>query len=335
MDEKKEEQLDNLDFLDGHEDLLNSINTPEAEEETPAVTPEPAPEAPVSEPEPTPEAEPEPELEEEPEAAEPAPEETIEAEQEAPVAEPEAEPMPEPEENPEKKQASAPKKKKPQPQADRTPEETKRHEEVLQHQALENSEVKEVLNVILKYAKPAIAVVIVVCAFVLINSFFKGNRVKKEAKADTALMQAHTAADYQAVLDDFGATPSAPLAMMGLAQEKFNAGQVDEAEALYGTFLKKYGKHEMAVQAEFNQITCKEGKGQLDDAQRLYGEFAQEHESSHLAPVALLSKARCLDHLSKFSEAKQAYEDLIAYYPETGWAQGAERKLKILQSKMK
>jgi TolA-binding protein len=209
------------------------------------------------------------------------------------------------------------------------------HAELLKKQSLEQQEVKEVLNFIRRYAKPTAIIIIAVCAFFLVDRYFKSSRIQKEIKADAALVQAVSAYDYQAILDDYGSTPSAPLALMGLALETFNAGQYDEADALYGKFLKKYGKHEMAVLAEFNQITCREAKGQLGEAHLLYGEFVNKHRDSYIAPLAMIAQARCLESLSLPADAKQVYEDLVFSYPGSSWAQMAEANLTVLESKLK
>lgn len=209
------------------------------------------------------------------------------------------------------------------------------HEELLKKQSLEQQEVKEVLNFITKYAKPTAIVVIAVCAFFLVDRYFKSSRLQKETKADAALLQASSASDYQAILDDYGSTPSASLALMGLARKTFNAGQFEEADALYGKFIKKYGKHEMAVQAEFNQITCREAQGQIGDAHLLYGEFVKEHKDSYLAPLAMIAQARCLESLSLLADAKQVYEDLVFSYPGSSWAQMAEANLTVVENKLK
>ncbi len=213
-------------------------------------------------------------------------------------------------------------------------EHSPQHEALLKKQALEQSEVKEVLGFIRKWGKSVLVVVVAVCAFFLVDRFFKSHRIQKEAAADAALTSARTAADFQAIVDDYGSTPSAPIAMIGLAREKFNAGQIDEADALFSQFLKKYPKHELAEQAELNRIACREAKSQLGDAHLLYGEFEQKHKESHLAPVALLGKARCLEALQEYSEAKRVYEDIVTYYPGTTWANMAEGNLRSVSGKL-
>lgn len=358
MSEDKKEQQD---FLSGHEELLNSINkkpeeTPveeaaaaaepvEAEEPAPVAEEAPSPVEEVAEPEveqpaeePEPEPTPEPVIEEVAEEApvleEPAPEPIVEKPvvEEAPVVEKEeevvdqkvvAEVPPVVTETPAK---PAPKKKKPSNHAEAVKQ---------RHAAAEQAEVKEVLNFIMKYVKPVAAVLIVACVLVIGKSVLSQNRMKKEAAADKALMEARSAADYQKILDDYGNSASAPMALMGLAQEKFNAAAPAEAAELYAEFGKKYPKHEMAPQAMFNEISCMEALQQFDAAATAYGEFKLNNESSHLAPVALLGKGRCLEAQSKWAEAKQVYEDVTTFYEGSGWAQLAENQITVVNSKMK
>ncbi|MCF7816933.1 MAG: tetratricopeptide repeat protein [Kiritimatiellales bacterium] len=212
-------------------------------------------------------------------------------------------------------------------------EHSPQHEELLKKKAFEQQEVPEVLTFIQKYAKPATIALVAVCAIVLADQLFKNLRHKKEVRADAALMQARNAQDLQAVLDDYASTPSAPIAMMGLAKEKFNAGQFDEAEALYLKFTKKYAGNELADQAKLNLIACKEAKEQLGEAHLLYGEFAKEHKGSYLEPVAMMGKARCLETLGQFDEAQIAYEDILVNFPESSWSQQAEANLKEILGK--
>ncbi|RKX45930.1 MAG: hypothetical protein DRP64_03950, partial [Verrucomicrobia bacterium] len=92
------------------------------------------------------------------------------------------------------------------------------HQDVLKQQALEQQEVKEVLVFLQKYAKPAAIAIVVICVVVLADKFFKAQRHKKEAMADTALMHAQGTADLQSIVDDYASTPSGPLALMELAR---------------------------------------------------------------------------------------------------------------------
>jgi TolA-binding protein len=186
-----------------------------------------------------------------------------------------------------------------------------------------------------KYVKPVGIAVLVVCTIFLAGSLMRHNRLKKEARADAALMVAASAADYQAILDQYGNTASAPMALLGLAQAEFNAARVAEAASLYADFLEEYPKHDMAVQAEYNGITCMEALRQYPEAAMAYGDFRAHYASSHLAPVALLGQARCLEALEDFAGAKRVYEDVMAFYPESGWSQLAEQNLSVVNAKVK
>ncbi len=369
-EEKKDDLSEQQTFLSDHEELLKTINTKKSEKDAPseetetAVKPDvkeeegvavevPAePEEPVAEPEPEPvvEEQPSPVVETvaEPIEEEPEPEPVVEEQPspsidstpiaKAPEAEPaEAKELTDAVETVAKQSAPSKlggKKKKRKPTySQRNAEAELRHKELMKQQALEQSEVKEVLVFMKKYAKPASIAVLAICAVVLVGKSIKMQGVKKNAVADTALMQARNATDLQAIIDDYSSTPAAPLALMGLAREKFNSGQVDEAEALYTQFTKQHGDLELADQAQLNIISCKESKGQLGDAHLLYGEFATEHQGSYLVPSAMMGKARCLEALGMLDEAQIAYEDVIVNFPEGGWAQMAEANLKVVMGK--
>jgi TolA-binding protein len=317
-DEKNDDVKEQQTFLNEHEELLESIHSKKDTDESPPKSEQESlgsvtetEEIEVDDETPKTDAhEPEaqPEVEETPTPAR-KPEPAVEASIEEPAAE-----------------MLAPSDKEKPPQPHHSPH----HEEVLKRQALEQSEVKEVLVFFKKYAKPAAIVLALACIFILVDKSLKSSRFKKEAKADAALMTAFDIGALQAVLDNYPSTPSGPLALMELAKEQFNAGQVDVAEALYSRFSKDYEGHELADQASLNLITCKMAKGQYADAHRLYGEFAQMHADSYLTPAALMGQARCLESLGQLEEAQIAYEDVIVNYPNTVWANDADFKLKAV-----
>jgi len=372
-EEKKDDLNEQQSFLDGHEELLKTINNKaEAASETKPAKPEETPaeesafsiddlplpnksDETVVEEETAPEKEESPALRELPALKElPALEELpTEEGKEAPVVEEEPVPAEEPKAAGEKpapkpqpparkskpkSSGSKKKKKKKKPQhphhhTERDDAAAQRHEELLKQQQLEQQEVKEVLVFVQKYAKPVVIGILVICALVLANGFFKSQRLKKEARADSALLHAQGTADLQAIVDDYASTPTAPLAQMMLAREKFNEGSFDEAESLYLQFTKKHASHELALQAQLNLIACKESKGQKEEAQRLYGEFAKKHEGSYLVPPAMIGQARCLEALGQFDKAQTVYEDIIGDFPDSAWSQTAEMNLDILKAK--
>ena len=45
-------------------------------------------------------------------------------------------------------------------------------------------------------------------------------------------------------------------------------------------------------------------------------------------------QARCLEEMGNDAEAKRTYEDLIVAYPGSSWAELAETKLTVINSKL-
>ena len=214
-----------------------------------------------------------------------------------------------------------------------TPQHAPGHEELLRKQALERAEVKEVVQVYKKYAKPVLTALVAVCLVVLVAASIKSAKQKKLREADTALLRARSVEDLRAVADNYPSTPSAPLALMGVARETFNAGRTDEAAAIYQRVLKEYGTGEWALPAELALIVCKENKGLYDEAQRLYAEFAKTHPDSWLKPKAELDRGRCLENLNRIDEARTVYEDVSANYADSGWSRLADLNLRILKER--
>ena len=208
------------------------------------------------------------------------------------------------------------------------------HKDILKKQSLEQQEVREVLSFIKKYAVPTAVIILVICGIFLFDRYLKYSRAAKEAEADAALVTAMSAADYEEIIDEYGSTASAPIAMMQLAMSRFSDGEYDAAQALYSDFLKKYGKHEMALQAELNIITCREAKGEHSEAHLLYGDFIDRYPDSYLAPTAMMGRARCMEALGNLAEAKRAYEDLVVGYPGSTLSNLAETRMSVIDSKL-
>lgn len=206
----------------------------------------------------------------------------------------------------------------------KNPSDAKQHKEAAQQRALEQSEVKEVLVFFRRYAKPAAAVVILICALFLFDSFLKKRKHGTEIAADAALMDARSEEQLREVAETYASTAAGPFAVMELARQTFNSGDYVAAATLYEDFLRKYSRHELAGQAALNLINCKEAEGRFDEAEALYRSFAEEHAESYLAPAAHLGRGRCLEALGRLDEARTVYEDMMVAYPDSGWARMAE-----------
>ena len=200
--------------------------------------------------------------------------------------------------------------------------------------SLQDNEVKEVLDLIKKYAVPTAVVIVLVCGIFLFDRWLKSSKQTREVEADSALMNAIDAVDYQRIVDEYGSTSSAPIAMMNLAMTRYSEGDYEGAQQLYSDFLKKYPKHEMALQAELNVITCMESKGEYSEAHLLYSDFTAKHRDSYLAPMAMMGQARCLEGIGALDDARRTYEDLIVGYPGSSWADIADTRMTVLSKKV-
>jgi tetratricopeptide (TPR) repeat protein len=215
------------------------------------------------------------------------------------------------------------------------PQHSPQHEEVLQKHALEQEEVHEVVVFFKKYSKPAAIAFTAICLVFVVSQVIKSQRIKKEILADAALMSAATPEALQAIIDDYPSTPSAPIALVQLAQIKFNSNKVDAAEKLYKEVLEKYKEHDVAIIAELGLIACREDKALFGEAQQLYSAFTENHKNSYLAPVAFIGEARCLEALDQHKDAVIIYDNLIREYPRTSWSSLAKTYKKVSEIKQK
>ncbi len=208
------------------------------------------------------------------------------------------------------------------------------HDALLKKKALEQNEVGEVLVVIKKYGVPVLVAVIVCCGIIMAKNLYTRSKLNKELNASTAMAIARTAEDFGKIVEKYGSTTSAPLAMMSQARTQFADGNFAAAQETYEAFLKKYPENEMVLQAKLNVITCREEKGELSEAHLLYSDFVLNNKDSYLAPVAMMGQARCLAELGLVDDARRAYEDLIMSYPGSAWASAADTRIKVIKSKI-
>ena len=159
---------------------------------------------------------------------------------------------------------------------------------------------------------------------------YRGYKVDLAHRASLALGVAADAAAYQEIVDQYADTPSASIALLGVGAQNFSAGDYDAAYAAYDAFEQQHPGHPMVSAARVCKAQCLEATGRLDEALEFFNLFLAESESSYLVPLVLLAKARCLTDQGNWDGARIAYEDLIAGYPETPWANQGEAQLRIL-----
>lgn len=197
----------------------------------------------------------------------------------------------------------------------------------IKDEELRQHEVPEVLTFLRDNGLAILIGVAVAVALFVGVSVYRNYKKTAAEQASVALFQAQTPDQVQKVLDDYSATPIAPVAALSLASDYFNAGQFELAEHHFAQFLSRYPDNSLAVVAELGQAQCKEATGRLDEALEGFKKLRSGNESHYLAPLALFGEARTLEQLKRFDEAKSLYEDFIAANPTNQWLNRAEASL--------
>lgn len=199
-----------------------------------------------------------------------------------------------------------------------------------QQQDLEQHEVQEVLRFLKRYGKLIGIGVLAAAATVLISSGIGAWRARRTAEAEQRLMQAQTAQQIEAVVNEYSSTPAAPIALLELAKQHGNAGRIAEARQAYSRFLNDYKDHELRATAEFGLAFCTEADGNSAAAADQYRAFADTHTASHLYAPARIGTARCLAQAGQTDQARIILEDFLAEAPGSAWSERAETLLQRL-----
>lgn len=204
------------------------------------------------------------------------------------------------------------------------------HDDLQHKQALEEHEVQEVLGFLKRYGKLVGTGVLAAAVTVIASRGCAHYKASRLVKAEQALMAAKTPQQLEEVVNQYGSTPSAPVALLNLAKTFFNIGETAQARVQYERFLKKYKKHDLRPVAELGLAYCTEADGDFNGAAAQFAEFSKKHSGSYLHPMAVLSIARCMEQAGRIDEARIVLEDFLAENAGTAWAGSAESALKQL-----
>jgi TolA-binding protein len=204
------------------------------------------------------------------------------------------------------------------------------HDDLQKKQALEQHEVQEVVGFLKRYGKLIGTGVLAAAVTVIVSSGIAHYKASRLLKAEQALMSARSPQQLEEVVNQYGSTPAAPVALLDLAKTYFNLGETAQARVQYERFLKKYKKHDLRQVAELGLAYCTEADGDFNGAAVQFADFTAKHSSSYLHPTAILSVARCMEQAGRIDEARIVLEDFLAESAGTSWAGLAEGALKQL-----
>ncbi|MDP7024144.1 MAG: tetratricopeptide repeat protein [Kiritimatiellia bacterium] len=180
---------------------------------------------------------------------------------------------------------------------------------------------------------------ITIVAAVIAVAVFGCNMVRSHKRrsitdASAQLAAARSIQDLEAIVADYGSTPSAPLALLQLAKTSYDMGNFSGAMMHYEGFADKYADHELASVAEVGLIHCREARGELQAAASEFKAFAEANPADFLAPTAQLGQARCLEQLGQFDDARIIYENMVADLSDDSmWGDRAAEQLETLEDR--
>jgi len=192
-------------------------------------------------------------------------------------------------------------------------------------------DLQQVVNLVKTHGQSVAVAAAVVVILVAAWNAYRAHQRTTLRRAETQLAEAASVEDLTAIADRYKATPSAPIALLRLAKEQFNAGRYTEAMDAYETFLQRYPNHDLAGAAKVGLLHGMEAMGRLEEALDGFKRFVADNPDHFLMPQALLGQARCLELLGRPDEARVLHEDFLTAHPDHPWRDRVEESLKALE----
>ena len=95
----------------------------------------------------------------------------------------------------------------------------------------------------------------------------------------------------------------------------------------FDEFVRRFGSHELADNAQYGIGECLFAQSKFDSAATAYQRVGENHPKGDKVPASLYKLALSQEKLGRASEAKQTFEDLVKRYPLSGEAQLASERL--------
>ena len=193
-----------------------------------------------------------------------------------------------------------------------------------------HDELAEVKQLIEKHGKPVVTGILVVMVAVVVIQLSASRKESNAKNASNQFATAQSIPDLEDILENYGKTPIAPLALLSLAKRYYDNANYEIALTKYDEFIQKHKEDRMRPTAELGRIFCIEARNNesaLTEAAAAYAAFAQARPDHALTAQAIFGQARCLEQLGQNEEARVIYEEFIANNADSPWVGRAEEAL--------
>ena len=117
------------------------------------------------------------------------------------------------------------------------------------------------------------------------------------------------------------------------AERVFAEGLLEAAITTYRHFIERYPDEPTVEVARFRIGQCHTLGERYAEAARHYDLFLEHHPLSELRPMALLWSGVGHMHQGDVERARHRFEEVVARYPDTPFADGANQRLAVLGPK--
>jgi len=148
-----------------------------------------------------------------------------------------------------------------------------------------------------------------------------------QGQYDRAIEQA------QMLVDQYGGTQEAGLAVFYMADSRMKLERYDEALVAYQMYIKDHHRDETVTAASYTgSAACYEQLEDFSQAGQWYFQTAQKAPHYYGSPEALMNAGRCFTRAGEIERAKESYRLLIENYPESRLLSEAQMELATLET---
>jgi outer membrane protein assembly factor BamD (BamD/ComL family) len=133
--------------------------------------------------------------------------------------------------------------------------------------------------------------------------------------------------EYTFLKNNLSATGATPWLLSELGNAQYKVKKYDDAIITYREFISRYGTHPLAPLIRQSLGYVFEEKKQLKEAIEQFEEIARDPEATYLKAQMGIDTGRCYEKLGQLKSAVAAYKDIVATYPESGFAKMARYRL--------